>query len=95
MGPATAVEAMAQGKEAAQHIDAMLMGQDRFGKLFRKYDYENAVPEHPANVKHQVGRLLDPAHRKKNFKEVSLGLSRQQVSREACRCLRCDVKENS
>jgi len=92
MGPATAVEAMADGKEAARSIDLSLTGIDRSEKLFKKFEYEFKVPLKPEGGQKQTGKKLSLAQRKKNFKEVSLGLSKEQVLKEALRCLRCDVK---
>ncbi len=92
-GPSTAVEAMADGKKAAEEIDAQLTGEKRFGKLFRKFEYDFTVPQAPQGGKKQTGKRLTVAQRLKNFREVSLGLSADQARREAQRCLRCDVKE--
>jgi NADH-quinone oxidoreductase subunit F len=95
MGPSTAVEAMADGKNVARAIDLNLMGQDtRFAGLFKQFVYEYKVPMKPAGGGKQVGKRLSIKERKNNFKEVSLGLSRQQVLKETLRCLRCDVKTN-
>ena len=94
LGPATAVEAMAQGKEAAAYIDWTLTGQDRFNTLFKKFDYENEVPLKPIGTRCAPERLLDVKARKNNFRQVSLGLLCPQAEKEVARCLRCDVKEN-
>ncbi len=93
MGPSTAVEAMADGKNAAQAIDLALMGAEtRFAGLYKKFIYECNVPMKPAGGGKQTGKKLSLKERKNNFKEVSLGLTRQQVLKETLRCLRCDVK---
>jgi len=92
-GPATAVEAMAHGKEAARAIDAALMGEGRFSKLFRSFSYEMEVPVEPAKAKRQSGKKLNIKSRYKNFREISLGLTERQAYLETLRCLRCDVKE--
>lgn len=93
MGPSTAVEAMADGKNAAQAIDFALTGiETRFPGLYKKFIYECNVPMKPAGGGKQTGKKLSLKQRKNNFKEVSLGLTRQQVLQETLRCLRCDVK---
>jgi NADH-quinone oxidoreductase subunit F len=92
-GPSTAVEAMSDGKKAARAIDLLLSGQDRFFKLFRKFDYAWQVPLESKVTKRQEGLKLALNKRKRNFREVSLGLSLKQACAEAGRCLRCDVKE--
>jgi NADPH-dependent glutamate synthase beta subunit-like oxidoreductase len=95
MGPATAVEAMAHGKDAARSIDLALTGEDRFAKLFKRFEYVMAVPMKPAASKKQSGERLKVKAREKNFKEVAMGLSEMQAHLETLRCLRCDVKEGS
>ncbi|MDD5348004.1 MAG: FAD-dependent oxidoreductase [Candidatus Omnitrophica bacterium] len=92
MGPATAVEAMADGKTAAIAIDFALMGENRFDKLYKKFDYAMQVPAKPAAAKKQTGARLKPKERFKNFREISQGLSEMQAHLETLRCLRCDVK---
>ena len=95
MGPATAVEAMAHGKDAARSIDLALTGEDRFARLFKRFEYVMAVPMKPAASKKQSGERLKMKAREKNFKEVAMGLSEMQAHLETLRCLRCDVKEGS
>jgi NADH-quinone oxidoreductase subunit F len=93
MGPSTAVEAMADGKNVARVIDFNLTGIDtRFPGLFTRFIYESNVPMKPAGGGKQTGKKLTLKQRKNNFKEVSFGLTREQVLRETRRCLRCDVK---
>ena len=93
MGPATAVEAMAQGKMAAEAIDEALTGEKRFDTLFKKFKYKNEVPLEPCPEGRRHPKTLSVASRKRNFKEVSLGLCWDDVKTETTRCLRCDVKE--
>jgi NADH-quinone oxidoreductase subunit F len=93
MGPATAVEAMSDGKKAARVIDLALSSEDRFARLSRKFTYNSQVPLEPKASKKLDGEKLDITKRRNNFKEVSLGLSLKQARFEANRCLRCDVKE--
>jgi NADH-quinone oxidoreductase subunit F len=93
IGPATAVEAMSDGKKAARAIDLALTSEDRFVRLAHKFTYQSQVPLEPKVSKKLEGEKLQPGKRKNNFKEVSLGLSLKQARFEANRCLRCDVKE--
>ncbi len=93
MGPATAVEAMSDGKKAARVIDLALSSEDRFARLSRKFTYKSQVPLEPKVSKKLDGEKLEIGKRRNNFKEVSLGLSLKQARFEANRCLRCDVKE--
>jgi NADH-quinone oxidoreductase subunit F len=93
MGPATAVEAMSDGKKAARIIDLALTSEDRFARLFHKFNYKSEIPLEPKVSKKLDGGKLEINKRRNNFKEVSLGLSLKQARAEANRCLRCDVKE--
>jgi NADH-quinone oxidoreductase subunit F len=93
-GPATAVEAMADGKKAAKAIDRELMGKGRFAQLFTTtIEYNDRVPTEVFDEGKQDGKKLSVSQRRNNFKEVSLGLTKPQVAIETQRCLRCDVKE--
>ncbi|MBF0216787.1 MAG: FAD-dependent oxidoreductase [Candidatus Omnitrophica bacterium] len=94
MGPSTAVEAMSNGKKAARAIDRALMGEDRFGKLHKVYDYSQKAPQNSKSSKRQVIKMMGTGKRINNFKEISVGLSSGQAVFEADRCLRCDIKEN-
>jgi NADH-quinone oxidoreductase subunit F len=93
MGPSTAVEAMSDGKKAAWSIDLALTNENRFAKLFHKFEYALQVPLECKVTRKQEGKKLQVSKRRNNFKEVSLGLSLKQACVEAGRCLRCDVKE--
>jgi len=84
---------MADGKIAAKAIDLALSKEDRFFKLFSKFNYACVVPSENKVIKKQEGRKLEIKKRRNNFKEVSLGLSGKQADLEAHRCLRCDVKD--
>ncbi|MFA5339789.1 MAG: FAD-dependent oxidoreductase [Candidatus Omnitrophota bacterium] len=93
MGPATAVEAMAHGRKAAEAMDRELMGEERLSLLSKKFKYKNEVPLEPSPEGRRYPKVLSVKARKKNFKEVSLGLCWDDVKTETTRCLRCDVKE--
>ncbi len=92
-GPATVSQAMAAGKKAAEAIDVLLTGENRFHKLFHKWAYKNIAPLRPEGGRRQAIENLSLKLRKNNFKEVSLGLTKNKTKVEAARCLRCDVKE--
>ena len=95
MGPATAVEAMSDGKKAARVIDLALTAEDRFAKLFHKFNYKSQIPLEPKVSSKLDAEKLEIAKRRNNFREISLGLSLKQARAEANRCLRCDLKEGS
>ncbi len=91
-GPATAAQAMALGKKAARGADAKLMGESRFGKIIKNYSYKMAPPDKPDGSGPRRPGRINISERKKNFKEVVKGFTKNQVRTEAGRCLRCDVK---
>lgn len=95
-GPATVVEAIAAGKQAALDIDRYLSGSLEPAKIFhprrrRKVPFLTVqAPEKISN--HRVPmHYVDPEVRRKNFEPVELGYSADLALKEARRCLRCDV----
>ncbi len=96
-GPNTVVEAMAAGKIAAESIEQFLEGRpvERTYHLTRPSVYLAPVElseEEIADAKRAPTTRLPAARRKKNFKEVDLGLSERLACKEARRCLRCDLE---
>ena len=93
LGPATVVEAVAAGKEAAVSIDRYLRGEDlKAGRerSFREIDeipgLDEVEPRPRARMPH---RSVD--ERVRDFREVQLGFSEEQARREAERCLACGL----
>lgn len=91
-GPATAAEAMGMAKMAAAAIDRVLMNEDRFHLLSRKFDYGDKVPVNPRPCTGNVARKLSVRDRVNNFNEISFGFTGEQARNEVERCLRCDVR---
>ncbi len=92
-GPATVIEAIAAGKEAAESIDRYIRGVDlkkgREVKHDRIKDEDIEIPE-DIEITHRVKMpLLDLEKAKKSFKEVAHGFTEEQAKREASRCLGC------
>lgn len=96
-GPSTVVQAMAAGKAAAHSISQYLEGKEvvREYRLTRPSVYIDPVELSEA----ELARLRRPrmprlsvVARKKNFKEVELGLTETAAVGEARRCLRCELK---
>jgi len=96
-GPSTVIEAMADGKKAAQAIDTLIKGE----KI--EFDYRVTRPSiYVDPIKLKIEEVLDShrepvnrlptKNRSKNFKEVDLCLSRKAAVKEAKRCLRCDLE---
>jgi len=97
-GPATLIEAMAQGHQAAESIDDYLTHgrlvfrpERRFHKLLkgmRKLQTEEV--EQPIRHLYRVKvDELDPETRKRKFEEVEKPISVEAAYREANRCMRC------
>jgi len=93
-GPATVIEAINAGKEAAISIDRYLAGQDI--KAGRKRDWKSNIAK-PTNYekRKKEARIrpaeLDPETRKTNFDEVVLAYSEEQARKEAEKCLSCGI----
>jgi NADH-quinone oxidoreductase subunit F len=96
-GPSTAIEAIRDGKRAAESIDAYLRG--------RTYVPEYAVTqpsvyvepvvmteEEMASYQRVTMPSLSAPDRSNNFKEIDTGYTRDMAVRESRRCLRCDLE---
>lgn len=89
-GPDTVIQAIADGKRAAQSIDKQLGG---CGELNKGRDIEIPKPDDYAEVvEHErfPMHVLEPDKRKDNFNEVVYGFHRLNAMAESMRCLRCD-----
>jgi NADH-quinone oxidoreductase subunit F len=94
-GPATVVEAVAQGNQVAVAVDHWL----KTGK-YAKPRYETSRPDiiqpynldEYANATRPHGPELAPTEREGSFAEVELGFDERTVREEAKRCLRCDLE---
>jgi NADH-quinone oxidoreductase subunit F len=95
-GPYTVVDAIAAGRKAAAVMDRYIRGKElvepphvRLPEAFIEpavvsdEECEEAVRVEPAT--------LSVESRKKNFAEVEMALSIEEATREARRCLRCDL----
>jgi NADH-quinone oxidoreductase subunit F len=91
-GASNVSNAMAYGKQAARNIDLQLMEADRWEKLFRSFEYDQAPPDEPSPNRRHHGHPLSPGARSRSQEEVVAGLTQDEALDEACRCLRCDVK---
>lgn len=96
-GPATVLQAMADGKKAAESIHRYLRGLS----LEREYKpteplYEVPPVELPAEEFLSLTRPAMPKlaveERRGNFREVERGFTAEMAVKEAQRCLRCDLE---
>ncbi len=95
-GPATVIEAVNTGKEAAISIDRYFKGEDLKAGRRENWDENIAVPSPESIARRKPeGRIampeLDPATRIKSFDEVMLGYSEEEARREAEKCLSCGI----
>ena len=94
-GPDTVVNAVAAGHHAADEIDGAIRLKN--GEAFASLPEEEIdLPMMVEEEIHESERacVLEAgcAERVRDFREVELGLSEGDALKEACRCLRCDVK---
>ncbi len=92
-GPSSVVEAMAAGRMVARTVHSDICKEQAFYlQPLRPEDKD--FPDIPADMPSQARTIIperQPAVRKDNFLEVSMGLKKQQAIFEAARCLQCGV----
>jgi formate dehydrogenase major subunit len=99
-GPATLIEAIAQGRLAAQSCDKFLQGAEvtfpDFEFISRKDHFQEQKSDEYADYFEKQQReempTMDPSTRK-NFEEVELGYTDDQAINETLRCLECGCSE--
>jgi NADH-quinone oxidoreductase subunit F len=94
-GPDTVVSAIAAGHHAANEIDQAIRLKN--GEAFSlPPEEEIEIPMIIDEEVHEAERACTLeagcAERIKDFREVELGLSKEDALKESCRCLRCDAK---
>ena len=93
-GPASIVEAVADGEKAAVGIDMHLTGGDHaFWRVNREPDTFFDPEEDPVEFPRARIGLVPVSKRKGNFNEIELPWKENVALREAKRCLRCDYRE--
>ncbi|HMA07487.1 MAG TPA: 4Fe-4S dicluster domain-containing protein, partial [Ramlibacter sp.] len=91
LGPASIIDAIAQGRTAARAIDQFLGGDgaiDRRGGT-AKADF---TPEVPRGTPRDAWRSLPLANRLNGFALVEQAYDRPTAAHEAMRCLSCDLR---
>ncbi len=90
-GPATVIEAIAAGKEAAISIDRYLRGENiKSGREKQFIEAEVPLDEIEKLPRKQTPKL-PVEERKKDFREVALNFSEDEAKAEAERCLSCGI----
>ncbi len=91
-GASNVSNAMGGGKQAAREMDARLMGERRWDRLFARFEPNNAASAEPSLSRRHVSRELAPQSRVRTQDEVVAGLSAEEAAEECKRCLRCDLR---
>jgi NADPH-dependent glutamate synthase beta subunit-like oxidoreductase len=94
LGPATVVEAVAQGNKVAQTVDEYLSGGQPASKedWLDYADFEVSwTMEDYAEMPRGAMPVQEPDVRRHNWQEVELGFSEQACREDCKRCLRCDL----
>ena len=92
LGPASAVEAVAQGHEVAESIRRFLEGVDlRHEREKPEQTPAGTPPRKFASRSREQMAHLDPATRTSSFAEIELGFTEEQAVAEASRCLHCGI----
>ncbi|MFH0227055.1 formate dehydrogenase subunit alpha [Vibrio furnissii] len=102
-GPATAIEAIADGKRAAEAItERLILGTPAHASApftSRKAESLSRVKRSEYRLEAKRRRIdfphLPPLHRRKNFSEVELDPGDLAVRMEAARCLECGCQANT
>ena len=93
LGPATAVQAIAHGRKAAEAMERY-MHPDKSPNFPwyqpRTLDTRFDPMAEPSDTTRRHAPKLDPDARSRSFDEVELGLTAEEARLEAARCLRCD-----
>jgi NADH-quinone oxidoreductase subunit F len=95
LGPATVIEAVAQGNQAAMAVDAYLQeGAPQSKEEWLSYRTLGAAwnAEEFADAKRPDMPVQEPEKRAHNFQEIECGFDKEVARQEARRCLRCDLE---
>ncbi|MBF0551754.1 MAG: FAD-dependent oxidoreductase [Deltaproteobacteria bacterium] len=98
-GPNTVIWAIASGRRAAEEIDSAIRTRNNEPAYVAPPEPEIDIPRQVDEevIEKPRGHMpeMSPAARRCDFCEVELGFDRDTALAEACRCLRCDIKEAS
>jgi NADPH-dependent glutamate synthase beta subunit-like oxidoreductase len=93
-GPATVIEAIAAGRQAAVSMDKYLGGSGIIDETLAPADELETLPEVEEGERARVPlTTLTLGERLCGFAQVELGLTTEAAIVEARRCLRCDLEE--
>jgi NADH-quinone oxidoreductase subunit F len=92
-GPASVIEAIAAGRQAATFIDKYLGGVGDIDEALAPPEGEIAPLEEAEEKWRPEMPVLPLEQRTRGFVQVELGYSEEMAIEEAKRCLRCDLEE--
>jgi NADPH-dependent glutamate synthase beta subunit-like oxidoreductase len=92
-GPASVIEAIAAGRQAAISIDKYLAGGGVIDETLAPPEGEVAPLEEAEEKRRLQMPTLPLEQRINDFAQVELGYNEQMAIEEAKRCLRCDLEE--
>ncbi len=94
LGPASVIQSIAQGREAAKSIDKFLGGDGVIDEELAPEETDLKPPEAGEEEKKRPAMALkSPEERKRSFVQVEQGYTVEQAIEEAKRCLRCDLEK--
>jgi NADPH-dependent glutamate synthase beta subunit-like oxidoreductase len=93
-GPASVIEAIAAGKQAAISIDKYLGGSGDIDEVLAPLEEAVAPLEEAEEKRRPQMPTLPVGQRLSDFSQVELGYSDEIAIEEAMRCLRCDLEEH-
>lgn len=94
LGPASLVEAIAHGRQAAISIDRYLGGSGIIDETLIPPEKEVAIPQVEVEKKPRTEMLFLPLEeRRRSFAAVELGFTEKTAVEEAKRCLSCDIRQ--
>jgi heterodisulfide reductase subunit A-like polyferredoxin len=91
LGPATVIQAIAAGKQAAISIDRYLQGDDMAAGREPDFQAVDVPIEGYKKQPRQKPPMVSAEERKTDFREVTLSLSEEQAQAEASRCVSCGL----
>jgi len=93
-GPASVIEAIAAGRQAAISIDKYLGGSGDIDEVLSPPEEGTLAPLEETEEKRRPEMPTLPVEQRLgDFSQVELGYSDQMAIEEAMRCLRCDLEE--
>ncbi len=95
LGPATVVEAVAQGNQVALTVDAYFQGVEP-GRARAMTEYRTTELSYNfddyAEARRAEMPVREPSVRARTYDEIELGFDEETARQEARRCLRCDLE---